>query len=597
MLLYARTVLFLYLLSLFLSRSLFCLSCFLFSGDMPFELSTVVDGPLDFRLMMDAIDKHDATLTIPQRLSSIRDGTHLYYKYMERLIALALLPNSRLRVSFAYRRGVVRSYTPTVAVPGPLSLSPLSLNIVLVPPIPFSNAMPNEMWDAVFSFLCHDEQKRLRTVSPVWCSLLTLRTHVCIVLSLPDRWDHILRSPEVDNDSMWLRHFLMELEVDVAASVVRRELQNVVRRVRYSNCPVFPYNSFLRLLPNLETIVIEGPGTRWRDCVPPRIPCPYMLPASVKVLVLSRISLRGYCLECMLSPDGVLESLTLEGVQDGALFLPVDMTSINRVTTRDSLGLTSIRAPFLTAPPAPTLRYLKLDLRTDPYGILVEHHRMAPMLEGGFALLHQLFTTPLGLSDFRAFVDDGETYPLQTRVNSLKELHLLVGTQFFADVSFMWSTVADSLTVLVVHLPQEHTGGLVDHISLAGLNVLSELRVFVQYRGVRSTLRMIETWGSTCKEVSAAYLRVELEIVEWNRVSLGTWMRYHLVKKSLEGTALNGSIRFCGRFELVLRNPVFIVHDLDYEDAQHVMQRLSDDDSMDLSAAVCLRYHGYSLIE
>ncbi len=40
------------------------------------------------------------------------------------------------------------------------------------------------------------------------------------------------------------------------------ELQNVVRGVRYSSCPIFPYNSLLCLLLNLEIVVIEGPGTR-----------------------------------------------------------------------------------------------------------------------------------------------------------------------------------------------------------------------------------------------------------------------------------------------------------------------------------------------
>ncbi len=97
------------------------------------------------------------------------------------------------------------------------------------------------------------------------------------------------------------------------------ELQNVVRGVRYSSCPIFPYNSLLCLLLNLEIVVIEGPGTRWRDCNLPCIPCAHMLPASVKLLVLSRILLRGYSLEGILSPDSVLESLTLKGVQDDVL--------------------------------------------------------------------------------------------------------------------------------------------------------------------------------------------------------------------------------------------------------------------------------------
>lgn len=58
----------------------------------------------------------------------------------------------------------------------------------------------------------------------------------------------------------------------------------------------------------------------------------------------------------------------------------------------------------------------------------------------------------------------------------------------------------------------------------------------------------------------------------WNRVSLGTWMRYPLVRKSLKGTALNGGVRLCGKFELMVMDGGDRIPQLDCDDAQHVMQ-------------------------
>ncbi len=128
------------------------------------------------------------------------------------------------------------------------------------------------------------------------------------------------------------------------------------------------------------------------------------------------------------------------------------MTSDERALMRDSLGLTSFRASCATAPPPPTLRTLKLDFRTDPYGLLVKHHTPTTDVGGGFALLHQLFDTDLVRPDFNTFLHPAETYPLQTRVGGLQELELSVGTQFYSDMSLMWPAVCDTLTRLAVHL-------------------------------------------------------------------------------------------------------------------------------------------------
>ncbi len=227
--------------------------------------------------------------------------------------------DSLLSVSFAYRRGIMSTFLPSSSIPVTASLASLSKRDSSYPPLPYADAVPLELWDNVFSFMSHEDQISVRTVSPMWCNLLSRRTHEYIVLAFPDRRDIVENAQADRDDTTFLRKLALEYEIDLRAAIVRRKLKCIVKGVRLINWPVFYYNFFLHLLECVETVSIEGPGTRWGQCFPPRIPCPFLLPPTVKELRLSRVTFRGYSLEGMLAPDGQLERLVIESIEDGGL--------------------------------------------------------------------------------------------------------------------------------------------------------------------------------------------------------------------------------------------------------------------------------------
>ncbi|KAK0449815.1 uncharacterized protein EV420DRAFT_1483038 [Desarmillaria tabescens] len=340
-----------------------------------FRLDTVVNGPLDYNTMGHAIDNYDDSLADSKRWTRIETGTHLYYCYMARLVELANSPNSLLRASFGYRRGIVDSYTDCPEhVPPALSLLNMS-----VPPVLSlcAHDLPHEIWDFVLSLLPHDVQK-----------------------------------------------------------------------------------------------------SSWTE------------------LHLIHVSLDGYSIEGMLSPRGHLQRLYIDSINEGAL----------------------IQNPFLN-----------------------------PHLEGGFALVHQLFQSELGCGEFDLFVEDNETFPLQTRVPSTMAMFLISA--------------------------EHHSGGHMSQIDLNGLDVLSSLSVHSPYYGIYTSMRTISTWASACKEMPTSSLKLELEIQGWTRVQLGKIVDTPYMISHLEGSDKNSGFSFKGTFVLSLRNPDWIVHETDYDDRFAVGQR------------------------
>ncbi|KAK0442211.1 hypothetical protein EV421DRAFT_1736442 [Armillaria borealis] len=395
----------------------------------------------------------------------------------------------------------------------------------------------------------------------------------------PERWIRIIDDPAVDGDAMFLCEYAMECEIDLSAAIVRLGLQNVIHGFRYLNWPVFTYNFFLHLLTCVESIVIEGRGARQGETFPPRIPCPYLLPPTVIELHLKNISLQGYSLEGMLLPDGSLQRLRIECIQEGALYIPDPMTAASRADIQESLGLHSFHGPYLLAPPAPTLRYIKLDLRTNTYGVLEENHVLHADLTGGFALLHQLFSTAMACAETDLFLDYGEQYPFQTSIGALEELDLHVGTQYYGDVSLIWPQVVSTLTTLTIQIPEHHTGGFVPYINLVSLDILSTLNVYANYRGISNTLKTICTWSSSCKSTASAVLLLELEVSHWTCIGLEDWVPTFHVREHLIGSPANGGTAFGGRFIFSLRDPIYLIHDPDYDHALSVVASLSGDNS------------------
>ncbi len=64
--------------------------------------------------------------------------------------------------------------------------------------------------------------------------------------SIPDRWPEYLR-PHATDDPQALRRFASAYELEMCYMIVSRSLRDVVRGLRYTNWPMFPYNIFLHL--------------------------------------------------------------------------------------------------------------------------------------------------------------------------------------------------------------------------------------------------------------------------------------------------------------------------------------------------------------
>lgn len=174
----------------------------------------------------------------------------------------------------------------------------------------------------------------------------------------------------------------------------------------------------------------------------------------------------------MLDPNGHLARLHIDSIQEGMLvrsivchtwfallilycfsiYLTPSLSPTDLAYVRDSLAFNSFQGQYITMPPPASLKYLKLDILMDPYGLQIHNSVLQPHLEGGFALVHQLFQSMLGRGQFDLFITYEETYPLQTRVCSLEELDMRIGMQYYGDVSYLWPEMSHSLTVLMIRL-------------------------------------------------------------------------------------------------------------------------------------------------
>ncbi|KAK0207535.1 hypothetical protein IW262DRAFT_1302608 [Armillaria fumosa] len=350
---------------------------------MEFDLTTVVDGVFDYDLMENALDAYDDTLTASQCWTHIHDEC----------IESALLHTAELPLWIWDPDSQACSSFDTCS---PIMLAPSgSGSMPLAPP----------SLAEVLSRLEYDVQLLSWGVCTWWCNILTPHTHAYLVLSLPDRWTDIVPFNEPEDVSTFLGVFAMETEIDMSATIVKHNI--VICGVRFRNWPIFPYNFFLHLCPEVETVIFKDHGSR-----------PYMTP-----------------------------------YKKGACFYPY----------RCPLPSACMHSSLFNPPPM-LLQYLKLDILRDPYGIRVTHQQPQLNLTGGFVLVHQLFQSALGHLQYGLFVDDNETFPLQT-------------TQYYGDALLLWPGMSQSLTTLTIQISEHHSGGSVSSIDLNGLAALLTLNL------------------------------------------------------------------------------------------------------------------------
>ncbi|PBK58324.1 hypothetical protein ARMSODRAFT_1028344 [Armillaria solidipes] len=558
---------------------------------MNFDYETLVDEPYDFLKMTAVIDNYDEALDPAQRYAQAYDGTHLYYRYQSRLLdILTDATSNQLRASLQHQYDTVRACFIKIDDTH-LPYPPSPLEIASIRPIPFSDTVPIELWEEVFTFLPHQCRLVSRRVCSWWCKLLTPKTHAYLVLSLSDRWPEFRRANS-RHDPLALHKFASAYELDMSSMIVSRSLRHIVRGVRYTNWPVFPYNFFLHLLDNVEVVVFEATAPLTDDFQPPAVPCPYLLPSSVKELRLSKVALDGHSIEGMLSPAGRLERLYIENIDGGHLGIPSVPFDHDYTTFRESVAITTFRRPYIRDAASPSLRYVKLDLMYDVFGAVAARYGMAEFTDDGFALLHQLFRTEFGAAYLESMLEEGEVFPLQTRTSLLEELDIRVGSQYFEHIRFVWPPLASSLTKLTLRIPRGNTGGSGTPMTLDGLDVLQTLIIHCEYQIVRRGVNVMATWGSPCRSSPESVFELWLHTDSHSPVLHLHCVSSLFLRRRLLASAKNNMRTFRGSFVFGLWSTgANSIEDIDFEIASGIVASMRDDDAIGLRRAECRRVH------
>ncbi len=150
-----------------------------------------------------------------------------------------------------------------------------------------------------------------RSVSRLWCTVVTQYTHRVVYFRLPGDWQW----GYIDHDVVALWVAITELAFLLFVS--RWGVAHTVRKIVQVNWIYQSTCFFRRVLPNISVLEIRS-----SDCSPvnvPQIPYPFMVPSSVTDLTLDGCSLCMHSLEGMMSPGMRLVALSVFNIYHGFL--------------------------------------------------------------------------------------------------------------------------------------------------------------------------------------------------------------------------------------------------------------------------------------
>ncbi|KAK0482475.1 hypothetical protein IW261DRAFT_1418038 [Armillaria novae-zelandiae] len=128
------------------------------------------------------------------------------------------------------------------------------------------------------------------------------------------------------------QHVASRIQIAVLSFVVRSTLTDVVHSVTFSNWHFMLYCFFLHAFTSVDMVrFISEPGT---PATTSHIPYPYLLPGSIRHLVIHGCSLYGHSVEGLLSSssNASLESLELDSLEYGSMYIPSNPSPLERDT-------------------------------------------------------------------------------------------------------------------------------------------------------------------------------------------------------------------------------------------------------------------------
>ncbi|KAK0435846.1 hypothetical protein EV421DRAFT_1739906 [Armillaria borealis] len=251
-----------------------------------------------------------------------------------------------------------------------------------------------------------------------------------LITESPTYIDPLLRYYIPDNDRLPSSSDDLYLPADmwtrVFSLLAREQLPMLHLTITFSNWSFSPYCFFLHSFSNIQTVrFIADPRT---PATIPHIPYPYLLPSSVRHLVVHRCSLHSHSVEGMLSPDTSLESLELIGLEHGDLYLP------------SVVGPTEISTWFV-----------RIDFSRNAILHVLYHNDPLSSVDMAANMLTQLFRTQSFRADMSPMLLSTQQFPLVLRCNMVTYLDVLVIHNLFSLVSGALADVQFSLRELDTH--------------------------------------------------------------------------------------------------------------------------------------------------
>ncbi|KAK0474289.1 hypothetical protein IW261DRAFT_1423161 [Armillaria novae-zelandiae] len=229
------------------------------------------------------------------------------------------------------------------------------------------------------------------------------------------------------------------IQIAVLSFVVRSALTDIVHSMTFSNWHFTPYCFFLHAFTSVDTVrFISEPGT---PATTSHIPYPYLLPGSIRRLIIHGCSLYGHSVEGLLSSssNASLESLELDSLEYGSMYIPSNPSPLERDTWRVLTGLDGFRKSSIVAGPLPTLRDVCLDLSYNAIRRVLSPTDPLTSLEGARDLL---FDVRFSL----------QTLVLHYLYTSLKYWHNSVQS------TFSWHALTKTLVSSVLRLVVRYEG-------------------------------------------------------------------------------------------------------------------------------------------
>ncbi|KAK0434251.1 uncharacterized protein EV420DRAFT_1488738 [Desarmillaria tabescens] len=475
------------------------------------ELDLVVlvhDGEdWDSLFMPKLVLMYENGMSVTELVKSWVEGYHVYYHYQDAVIKVAETSGSQLYSKIFALPLAVSGFSPVALASISISATPTSattstLSSMVIPTAPSGyQALPLEILKEV-CLLC-DPQTRLslRVVDRSSRIVTSRHTHRRLKLSLPPNWQSKKTpSPSKFSVACFDEELVMAIFIWMWF-VGQRAVSFSLTNYSMMNNTAF----FMRLLPHLETLIIQGV-----QCLVvnnPRIHFPYICPRHIQHLVLRNVifvdvGVSAHAVESLMAPGMELRTVEINNVIHGHTPVSIPNPSLLLVSHwRERWGLSLAWGPGPTSPKL--FRMVLLAPNFQKLSNTGPRPNGRPPLENFQHLVRQLFRLPHGRMELAPYLEDNEIYPRSFPTTHLTQLDLglteevlslgrPILRQALTTYELSFASASQTFSPIDWDSPTEY-------ISMRDLQVLQEFVLITPLSNLSYGLKMAQSWWSQSK--------------------------------------------------------------------------------------------------